>query len=89
MSDAIPPYVTRDQMRAAAEALGLDPGTVTHFQVDATSGVIVVTFERTPDGKLVGAPSYGAVSSAHYIPIGYDQPGTEALDRIVSQDPTR
>lgn len=66
---AFPAHVTLDQMRAAAEALGLDPHDVSHFQADATSGVIVVTHERTADGKLLAAGDR-AVSSAHHIPIG-------------------
>jgi hypothetical protein len=73
---AFPTHVTLDQMRAAAEALGLDPHNVSHFQADATSGVIVVTYERTANGKLPAAGDR-AVSSAHHIPISYDQPEVE------------
>lgn len=68
-----PTHVTTDQMKAAAEALGLDPSVVTHFQADANEGVIVVTFERTAGGKLLAAGDR-AVSSAHHIPIGPNLP---------------
>lgn len=74
---AFPEYVTRAQMQAAAEALGLDPNGVTHFQVDATDGVIVITFERTANGKVTGMSSYGAVSAAHHIPIGHGPDGDQ------------
>lgn len=71
---AFPTHVTPAQMKAAAEALGLDPTVVTHFQADAANGVIVATLALTPDGKVAVASSWGAVIAAHHIPIGPDLP---------------
>jgi hypothetical protein len=70
---AFPTHVTHDQMKAAAEALGLDPQYVRHFQADAADGVIVVTY-RDSDGRWLTADGYGAVATAHHIPIGPNQP---------------
>lgn len=70
---AFPPYVTSAQLKAAAEALGLDPQYVRHFQADAADGVIVVTY-RDSDGRWLAADGYGAVATAHHIPIGPNLP---------------
>lgn len=64
----LPKAVTHAQMLAASEVLGLDPRDVTHFQVDATDGVIVVVRARTPEGNIPVAAD-NAVTITHHIPI--------------------
>ena len=72
----MPAYVTRTQIIAATEALGLDPRDVTHFQADATDGVIVVVRARNTEGKLAAAGGH-AVHMAHHIPIGHGPNGDQ------------
>ena len=74
---SFPAHVTRDQLKAAAEALGLDPNIVTHYQVDAMDGVIVVVLARNADGKALAAGDR-SVTMAHRIPIGHDPDGDQA-----------
>lgn len=70
MSD-IPKHVTHEQMRAAAEALGLNPSNVRHFQADAVDGVIVTVVPRDTNGRFI-AVSGADFAIAHHIPIGYE-----------------
>lgn len=67
----LPTHVTRTQMQAAAKALGLDPATVTFFQVDAGDGVIVVADAR--DATVRPLPAM----VARYIPIGHGPDGDQ------------
>lgn len=72
-----PTHVTRAQLKAAAEALGLDPNDVTHFQADAIDGVIVLVLARDAEGKLLAAGNCRA-EIAHHIPISDDPDGDQA-----------
>lgn len=72
----MPTHVTPTQLKAAAEALGLDASDVTHFQADATNGVIVIVLARDTGGKRLAAGNC-RVELAHHIPISDDPDGDQ------------
>jgi hypothetical protein len=50
--DSFPQHITRDQLKAATEALGLPARSVTSFTADARDGVTVTYLVRNEQGRL-------------------------------------
>lgn len=78
-----PTHVTLDQMKAAAEALGLPARDVTAFTVGASDGVTVTYHVRDDKGLRVTADG-DAETATIGIPIGSDEP---ASGRMVAGAP--